>query len=100
MVQLKGTVLGCLTAAIVLMDWKLNQGRYFGARLARYIVGPPLDHRRLSLGVALLGFAMAGINLGATHWLSKETWLLYTTFIDTPLAIALSLLVFRWARAT
>ncbi len=100
MVQLKGTLLGTMVASIVLLDWKLNRGRYFGARMARYIMGPPLDERRLTLGMAVLGYTMAGINLATTHWLSKDAWLVYTTFVDTPLAIALTLLVFRFAQST
>jgi predicted permease len=45
------------------------------------------DARRLALGMALLGLTMAGLNLLATHWLSKDAWLSYTTFVDTPLAM-------------
>ena len=99
-VQLKGTVMGAAISCLVLLDWLLNRARYFGARMARYIPGPPVDERRLVLGVALLGLAMASVNLAVTQWLSKDAWLVYTTFLDTPLAIALTLLVFRFARST
>jgi intracellular septation protein A len=100
MVQLKGSILGVLIAGLILADALFNRGRYFGARLARYLIGMPVDARRLALGMALLGLTMAGLNLLATQWLSKDAWLVYTTFIDAPLAIVLGFAVFRFARAT
>ena len=98
MVQLKGSFLGVLIASLTLADALFNRGRYFGARLARYLIGMPVDARRLALGMALLGLTMAGLNLLATHWLSKDAWLSYTTFVDTPLAMVLGFAVFRFAR--
>ena len=98
MVQLKGTIIGTTIALIILGDAVFNRGRYFGARMARYILGVSVDPRRLAGGIAALGLTMAGLNLMATHWLSKDAWLIYTTFIDAPLAIGLTLLVFRFAR--
>jgi len=99
MVQLKGSILGVLIASLILADAVFNRGRYFGARIARYLIGMPVDAQRLALGMALLGLTMAGLNLAATHWLSKDNWLFYTTFIDAPLAMALGFAVFRFARA-
>lgn len=99
MVQLKGSILGVLIASLILADALFNRGRYFGARLARYLIGMPVDARRLALGMALLGLTMAGLNLLATQWLSKDAWLFYTTFIDAPLAMALGFAVFRFARS-
>lgn len=98
MVQLKGSILGVLVASLILGDALFNRGRYFGARLARYLIGMTVDARRLSLGIAMLGLIMAGLNLLATQWLSKDTWLIYTTFVDAPLAMVLGLLVFRFAK--
>ena len=98
MVQLKGSILGVLIASLILADALFNRGRYFGARLARYLIGMPVDARRLAMGMALLGLTMAGLNLLATHWLSKDAWLFYTTFVDAPLAMVLGLAVFRFAR--
>jgi intracellular septation protein A len=98
MVQLKGSILGMLIASLILADALLNRGRYFGARLARYLIGMPVDARRLALGMALLGLTMAGLNLLATLWLSKDAWLFYTTFVDAPLAMLLGFGVFRFAR--
>jgi intracellular septation protein A len=100
MVQLKGSILGLLIASLMLADGLVNEGRYFGARLARYLTGMPVDARRLALGMAVLGLTMAGLNLLATQWLSRDAWLSYTTFVDAPLAMALSFGVFRFARST
>ena len=98
MVQLKGTILGGLIASIILMDAAFNQGRYFGARMARYIPGAAVDTRRLALGIALMGLTMAGLNLAVTTWMSRDVWLTYTTFVDAPLGMALAMLVFKYAR--
>lgn len=98
MVQLKGSILGVLVAGLIFGDGLFNRGRYFGARLARYLIGMTVDARRLSLGIAVLGLIMAGLNLMAMHWLSKDAWLTYTTFVDAPLAMVLGLLVFRFAK--
>ena len=98
MVQLKGSILGVLVSSLILGDALFNRGRYFGARLARYLIGMTVDTRRLSLGIAMLGLIMAGLNLLATQLLSKDAWLIYTTFVDAPLAMVLGLLVFRFAR--
>ena len=98
MVQLKGSILGVLVAGLIFGDGLFNRGRYFGARLARYLIGMTVDARRLSLGIAVLGLIMAGLNLMAMHWLSKDAWLTYTTFVEAPLAMVLGLLVFRFAK--
>lgn len=98
MVQLKGTILGGLIASIILLDASFNQGRYFGARIARYVPGAAVDARRLAMGMALLGLTMAGLNLAVTTWMSKDLWLTYTTFIDAPLGVVLAMLVFKHAR--
>jgi intracellular septation protein A len=98
MVQLKGSILGVFIASLILTDALFNRGRYFGARLARYLIGMSVDPRRLALGMALLGLTMAGLNLLATHWLSKDAWLVYTTFVDAPLAMVLGLVVFKFAK--
>ena len=99
MVQLKGSILGTLVAVVILADALANRGRYFGARMARYVIGTPVDPQRLAMGVAVMGLCMAGFNLLATHLLSKDHWLVYTTFIDAPLAVLLMVAVFRFARS-
>jgi intracellular septation protein A len=99
MVQLKGSILGTLVAVVILVDALANRGRYFGARIARYVIGMAVDPQRLAIGVAVMGLTMAGLNLLATHLLSKDNWLIYTTFIDAPLAVLLMAGVFRFARS-
>ena len=54
--------------------------------------------RKASLGIVMLGLIMAGLNLIAMHWLSKDAWLTYTTFVDAPLAMVLGLLVLIFAK--
>ena len=98
MVQLKGSILGVLVAGLIFGDGLFNRGRYFGARLSRYLIGMTVDARRLSLGIAVLGLIMARLNLMAMHWLSKDAWLTYTTFVDAPLAMVLGLLVLIFAK--
>lgn len=98
MIQLKGTILGVSIAGLILGDALFNRGGYFGARVARYVPGAAVDHQRLGLGMALLGLTMAGLNVAATQLFSKDGWLFYTTFVDTPLACVLGLLVLRVAR--
>lgn len=98
MVQLKGTIIGSLVALLILGDALFNRGRYFGARVARYVQGAAVDPQRMALGIALMGLAMAGLNLLATEVLSKDHWLVYTTFVDAPLAMLLMFGVFRFAR--
>lgn len=98
MVQLKGTILGTGVALLILADAVVNRGRYFGARVARYIQGAVVDPQRLALGIAVMGLTMAALNLLATELLSKDHWLLYTTFVDAPLAMLLMFGVFRFAR--
>lgn len=97
-VQLKGTILGVSIASLIMGDALFNRGRYFGARVARYVPGGNVDHQRLGLGIALLGLTMAGLNVAVTQVLSKDGWLFYTTFVDTPLACVLGLLVFRFSQ--
>ena len=46
MVQLKGSILGVLVAGLIFGDGLFNRGRYFGARLARYLIGMTVDARR------------------------------------------------------
>jgi intracellular septation protein A len=57
-----------------------------------------LDPRRLVLGIGLGGVALALVNWAVVALASKNQWLFYTTFLDTPLAFALILLTLRYAR--
>ncbi len=96
-VKMKSTVLGLLTAALFLGDGALNRGRYFGQRMARYLM-QPVDLPRLSLGMGVLGLVMASLNYGVATWFSTDLWLTYSTFGDTVLVMLLFFAVLRFAQ--
>ena len=52
-VQMKGTVLGLLTASLFMIDGLLRRGAYFGARIERYMP-LPLHHDRIAIGMSLV----------------------------------------------
>lgn len=97
LVKLKGTILGLFTAALFLGDGLLNRGRYFGRRLARYVM-QPVDEQRLAVGLGLLGAVMAGLNWGVAKFFSTDVWLAYSSVGDILLSMLLFLLVLRYAR--
>ena len=98
-VQMKGTVLGLLTASVFFLDGVLRKGTYFGARMERYMP-VKLHHNRLAIGVSLTGVFNALGNYLVAENFSQDFWLTYTTFLDTPLLVILMLLVLRWSRKT
>jgi intracellular septation protein A len=97
-VKMKGTILGLLTASLFLGDGLLNRGRYFGRRLARYVMEPVVE-QRLAIGLGLLGALMALLNWGVAEFFSTDVWLAYTTFGDIALSMLLFFAVLRFARA-
>jgi intracellular septation protein A len=96
-VKMKGTWLGLLTAALFLGDGLLRQGRYFGRRLARYVL-QPMSEQRLAIGLGLLGATMAALNWAVARLFSTDVWLAYTTFGDIGLSMVLFFVVLRFAR--
>ena len=96
-VQMKGTVLGLLTASIFMVDGVLRQGAYFGARIERYMP-LPLRHDRIAIGMSGLGVVMALANYYVAENFSEDFWLTWTTFLDMPLSMALFYGVIFWAR--
>lgn len=96
-VQMRTTIIGLFVAALFLGDGVLFKGKFLGARLERYLP-PNTDAARLAIGIGALGAFMAGSNAAVTELFSEEQWLFYTTFLDTPLAIALGFGVMAWAR--
>ena len=96
-VQMKGTVLGLLTASIFMVDGVLRQGAYFGARIERYMP-LPLHHDRIAIGMSGLGVVMALANYYVAENFSEDFWLTWTTFLDMPLSMALFYGVIFWAR--
>ena len=96
-VQMKGTVLGLLTASVFMIDGVLRQGAYFGARMERYMP-LPLHHNRIAVGMSGLGTVMALANYYVAENFSEDFWLTWTTFLDMPLSIGLFYAIIFWAR--
>jgi len=96
-IKMKGTWLGLLTAALFLGDGLLRQGRYFGRRLARYLM-QPVSEQRLAIGLGLLGATLALLNWGVAKVFSTDVWLAYTTFGDIALSMVLFFAVLRFAK--
>jgi intracellular septation protein A len=96
-VQMKGTVLGLLTASLFMIDGLLRRGAYFGARIERYMP-LPLHHDRIAIGMSLVGVVMALANYYVANHFTEDFWLTWTTFLDLPLSMALFYAVIFWAR--
>ena len=96
-VQMKGTVLGLLTASLFMIDGLLRRGAYFGARIERYMP-LPLHHDRIAIGMSLVGVVMAVANYYVANHFTEDFWLPWTTFLDLPLSMALFYAVIFWAR--
>ena len=96
-VQMKGTVLGLLTASIFMVDGVFRRGAYFGARIERYMP-LPLHHNRIAVGMSVLGIVMALANYYVAEHFSEDFWLTWTTFLDMPLSIGLFYAIIFWAR--
>ena len=96
-VQMKGTVLGLLTAGLFMIDGLLRGGAYFGARIERYMP-LPLHHDRIAIGMSLVGVVMALANYYVANQFTEDFWLTWTTFLDLPLSMALFYAVIFWAR--
>lgn len=97
-VKMKSTILGVLVATVTLADAIFRQGRYFGARLLRYMM-QPMDPQRLAGGLGVLGLVMAAVNWVFAEFTSQDTWLYYTSFGDFLLSVVLMLGVMRYARS-
>ena len=96
-VQMKGTVLGLLTASLFMIDGLLRRGAYFGARIERYMP-LPLHHDRIAIGMSLVGVVMAVANYYVANHFTEDFWRTWTTFLDLPLSMALFYAVIFWAR--
>lgn len=96
-VQMKGTVLGLLTASVFMIDGVFRHGAYFGARIERYMP-LPLHHNRIAMGMSGLGMVMAFANYYVAENFSEDFWLTWTTFLDMPLSIGLFYAIVFWAR--
>lgn len=96
-VKYRSTVVGVIAASLFLTDG-LTRGKRLGARLARYLPYKDIDPARLSVGMGVLGLAMAGANQAVAMLASTDVWLFYSTFVDFVLTLVLIYSVFRYAR--
>jgi len=87
MIMLRSTVLGGIAALLFLTDGLLG-GRYLGKRMMLYVPSQDLDAHRLAIGFGLSGLALALLNWLVVEFATKDQWLFYTTFADTPVAFA------------
>jgi len=96
-VQLKATIMGSIAATCFAVD-ALAGGRVMARRLSTYMAYRDLNLQRLSIGMALCGYTMAGINLAVAVSLSKDAWLYYTTWGDFLVVIVLTQWALNWSR--
>lgn len=94
-IQHRGTILGVIGAVPFLLDGWLTGGQTLAARLARYFAFD-VDARRLAIGMGLIGLVSAGMNATAVALLSKDAWLVFTTFLDVPIVMVLFLSTLWW----
>ena len=92
MIQLKGTILGVVSACLLLGDGMFRGGQYFGPRFERYF-SKPVDYANLTVGLGGVGLLMANINYLAATYLSKDDWLTFNTFFDTPITMTLFFII-------
>lgn len=96
-IKLRGTITGLIAASFFLADG-LRGGPYIGKGLARYMPYSDIDTGRFAIGMGSVGLVMAGLNYAAAKLLSTDSWLFYTTFVDTFIVIGLVFFVLRFAR--
>lgn len=96
-IKLRGTITGLIAAGFFLIDG-LRGGPYIGKGLARYMPYSDIDPGRFAFAMGCVGLLMAGLNYAAAKLLSTDSWLFYTTFIDTFVIIGLVFFVLRYAR--
>ncbi len=96
-IKLRGTITGLIAATFFLIDGARG-GPYIGRGLARYMPYSDIDAGRFAVAMGCVGLLMAGLNYSAAKLLSTDSWLFYTTFVDTFIVIGLVFFVLRYAR--
>lgn len=96
-IQYRGTILGIIGAIPFLADGFLAKGQKLAARLARYLQFP-VDAGRLGIAMGMIGLVSAGMNAVAALVLSQDAWLVFTTFLDLPIIMALFFASLLWVR--
>ena len=98
-IKQRSTVVGLIGAACFLFDGLVLKGRKLGAALDRYMAYTDINHRRLAIGMGLVGLVMAAGNTIVAWLFSTDVWLIYTTFLDIPLSMGLVLWAIQWSRS-
>ena len=83
-VQIKGSIMSVLSASVFFADGLFRNGRYFGPRFERYL-NSPVEHQFFVLGLGGIALMMSALNYSIATYMTKDFWLTYTTFFDTPL---------------
>ncbi|PZQ42460.1 MAG: hypothetical protein DI570_29775 [Phenylobacterium zucineum] len=96
-IQYRGTILGIVGAVPFLADGLLARGQKLAVRLARYLQFP-VDAARLGVAMGMIGLISAGMNAVAALLLSQDDWLVFTTFLDVPIIMALFFGSLIWVR--
>jgi intracellular septation protein A len=96
-VQHRGTLLGVIGALPFLADGLFRQGQLLAVRLARYLAFE-VDAARLGVAMGLIGLVSASMNAAAVALLSRDAWLVFSTFLDVPIVMAMFLLALGWVR--
>jgi intracellular septation protein A len=96
-IQYRGTILGIVGAIPFLADGFLAKGQKLAVRLARYLQFP-VDAGRLGIGMGGIGLVSAAMNAVAALVLSQDDWLVFTTFLDVPIVMALFFATLLWVR--
>ena len=96
-VKLRGTVVGSAVAILFLIDGLLG-GRRLAGKLVRYMPYDDMDPGRFGVGLGVTGLVTAALNYAVAKLASTDIWLLYTTFLDVPLAFALMFATIGYAR--
>lgn len=96
-VQHRGTLFGVIGALPFLADGLFRQGQLLAVRLARYLAFE-VDAARLGVAMGLIGLVSASMNAVAVVLLSRDAWLVFSTFLDVPIVMAMFLLALGWVR--
>ncbi len=97
-VKLRGSFMGVVTAVLTLID-AANDGRYLGARFARYFAGfGRLNPRKASLAVAASAAVIVAIDTPLAFILTTDQWIWYNAFLDSLISIPIVIAAMWFAR--
>lgn len=97
-IKMRGTITGLIGASFFLLDgWR--GGPYIGKGLARYMPYSDISTGKFAAAMGLVGLTMAGLNYAVAKMVSTDTWLFYTTFVDFPIIMGLSMIAIKFARS-